>query len=125
MRAALLATAIALACRPPAWADEITDQLDQARGYYQEGDLTGAISELEFVLQALRGRIGQELLATFPPPPAGWTVETADDGPGRHPVRRAGHHAQPDLPRAGRRQLDRGAADERRRLPAGTGRDAD
>jgi hypothetical protein len=63
-------------------ADEIADQLEQARGYYQAGDVTGAIGELEFVLQALRGRIGQELLATFPAPPDGWTAETADDQAG-------------------------------------------
>ena len=79
MRAALLATAIALVMPASAWADEITDQLDQARGYYDQGDLTGAISELEFVLQAMRGRIGQALLATFPPAPAGWTIDAADD----------------------------------------------
>ena len=60
-------------------ADEITDQLEQARTYYQDGDVTGAIGELEFVLQALRGKVGQELLATFPAPPDGWTVETGDD----------------------------------------------
>ena len=60
-------------------ADEVTDQLDQARQYYQDGDVTGAIGELEFVIQALRGRIGQALLETFPPPPAGWTVEKGDD----------------------------------------------
>lgn len=70
-----LAAALAAGFAMPALADEITDQLDQARSYYEEGDVTGAIAELEFVLQALRGRIGQELLATFPEPPAGWTVE--------------------------------------------------
>ncbi len=79
MRAALLATAIALIMPAAAWADEVTDQLDQARGYYDQGDLTGAISELEFALQAMRGRIGQALLATFPPAPAGWTIDAADD----------------------------------------------
>ena len=70
---------LALALGASARADEVTDQLDQASRYYQDGDITGAIGELEFVLQALRGRIGQELLATFPAPPEGWTAETADD----------------------------------------------
>lgn len=68
-----------LAVAAPAAADEITDQLDQARSYYDEGDLPGAIAELEFALQAMRGRIGQELLATFPAAPAGWTAADADD----------------------------------------------
>ena len=80
MRAATrLLLALALGASAAARADEVTDQLDQASRYYQDGDITGAIGELEFVLQALRGRIGQELLATFPAPPDGWTAETADD----------------------------------------------
>ena len=70
---------LALGASASARADEVTDQLDQASRYYQDGDITGAIGELEFVLQALRGRIGQELLATFPAPPDGWTAETADE----------------------------------------------
>jgi hypothetical protein len=59
-------------------ADEIADQLDQARAYYDQGDVTGAIGELEFVLQALKGKIGEQLLATFPEPPEGWTAETGE-----------------------------------------------
>lgn len=64
----------------PARADEVTDQIEQARRYYDEGDITGAIAELEFALQAMRGRIGQALLATFPEAPAGWTAEPASEG---------------------------------------------
>lgn len=78
MRLAAAALAAGLAVAPSSRADEVTDQLDQARAYYDEGDATGAIAELEFVLQALRGRVGAGLLATFPPAPAGWTV--TDDG---------------------------------------------
>ena len=77
VRCLLLVLALGSSAR--AWADEVTDQLDLAGRYYQDGDITGAIGELEFVLQALRGRIGQELLATFPAPPDGWTADTADE----------------------------------------------
>ena len=91
MRAAfVLWVGLVLAGAAVARADEISDQLDQARQYYEDGDLTGAIGELEFVLQALRGRIGQELLTTFPAPPEGWTVETADDSAGAIPFVAAG-----------------------------------
>jgi hypothetical protein len=91
MRAApCLLLALLLAAPSAGRADEIGDQLDLARQYYQEGDLTGAIGELEFVLQALRGKIGQELLTTFPEPPDGWTVETADDSAGAIPFVAAG-----------------------------------
>ena len=91
MRAArCLLLAMLVAAPGGARADEIGDQLDLARQYYQDGDITGAIGELEFVLQALRGRIGQELLATFPAPPDGWTAETADDSGGAIPFVAAG-----------------------------------
>jgi hypothetical protein len=91
MRAApCLLLALLLAAPAAGRADEIGDQLDLARQYYQDGDLTGAIGELEFVLQALRGKIGQELLTTFPEPPDGWTVETADDSAGAIPFVAAG-----------------------------------
>lgn len=76
-RAALLAMWLAVPLS--AVADEITDQLDQARQYYDQGDLAGAIGEVEFVLQAMRGKIGQQLAATFPVPPPGWTMDPADD----------------------------------------------
>jgi hypothetical protein len=75
-RATLLA--VGLVVPLAAAADEITDELDQARSYYDQGDLTGAIGELEFALQAMRGKIGAALLATFPPAPAGWTIDAAD-----------------------------------------------
>lgn len=80
MRAVIRLLALLLVAAPESLrADEIGDQLDQARQYYQGGDLTGAIGELEFVLQALRGRIAEALAATFPTPPPGWTVEAKDD----------------------------------------------
>ena len=64
----------------PLRADEITDQLDQARAFYDEGDVGGAIGELEFVLQALRGRLSALLKETFPPAPSGWTASDGEAG---------------------------------------------
>lgn len=55
-------------------ADNITDQLDQAKKYYQDGDIAGAIGELEFVLQEIKGKVGQAYIATFPDAPSGWTA---------------------------------------------------
>lgn len=81
------ALAAGLLLSTSAFADEITDQIDQAKTYYGEGDVTGAIAELEFALQALRGKIGQELLATFPEPVAGWTVsDGGEPQPGSIPM---------------------------------------
>ncbi|MCL6606802.1 MAG: hypothetical protein K6T74_01805 [Geminicoccaceae bacterium] len=59
-------------------ADEITDQLEAAKKLYEEGDLAGAVGELEFVLQALRGRVAEAFRATFPAPAEGWTVEEGE-----------------------------------------------
>ncbi|MEK0084309.1 hypothetical protein [Benzoatithermus flavus] len=86
---ALLATVLALP--QGVSADEITDQIDQARHYYDQGDIPGAVSELEFALQALRGKIGEQLLATFPEPPAGWRIEDpGDQSRGANPLMGAG-----------------------------------
>jgi hypothetical protein len=82
MRAVLIMLlAAGLAVPIPAGADEVTDQIDQARQYYEQGDVAGAIDELEFALQAMRGKIGQELLATFPEPASGWTMVETGDAP--------------------------------------------
>jgi hypothetical protein len=71
-----LALAAALVLVPlAARADSLTDQLDQARKDYEQGDLSTAVSDLEFAIQELRGKLSTSYLATFPPAPAGWTVQ--------------------------------------------------
>ncbi|MCS6779496.1 MAG: hypothetical protein NZ555_07335 [Geminicoccaceae bacterium] len=76
MRNALIA-ALSILCLAvsPARADEIGDQIDAAKKLYEEGDLAGAVSELEFVMQALKAKFGEAFLATFPAPLEGWEVE--------------------------------------------------
>jgi hypothetical protein len=74
----MLALGLALVLAGPAHADSVTDQLDQAKLYYGQGDIAGAIGELEFAMQELRGRLGAAYLATFPQPPAGWTLVPAE-----------------------------------------------
>ena len=69
---------LALAAR----ADEVTNQIEQARTYYEEGDVGGAIGELEFALQALRGKLSGALLETFPAAPAGWKLVDGGDDTG-------------------------------------------
>ena len=71
-----LALAAALVLVPlAARADSFADQLDQARKDYEQGDLSTAISDLEFATQELRGKLNTAYLATFPPAPAGWTAQ--------------------------------------------------
>jgi hypothetical protein len=57
-----------------AGADEITDQLSTARDLYNSGDIASAVSELEFALEALKGRLGAQYLESFPSPAEGWSV---------------------------------------------------
>jgi hypothetical protein len=87
MRRLEIVPALALAglAIAPAGADEITDQLDQARAFYEEGDIGGAIAELEFTIEALRGQIAAQLRETFPEPPPGWSVEAGDGSGGANP----------------------------------------
>ena len=80
MRVAACLLAILVAAPIAARGDEIGDQLDQARRYYEAGDLAGAVSELEFVLQALRGRVSEALAATFPGAPEGAAGAGGADG---------------------------------------------
>lgn len=75
---ALLGLALLLAAPAPAAADEVTEQLEQARRLYEEGDVAGALAELEFATQAIRARIGEAMLAAFPAPPPGWRIEAGE-----------------------------------------------
>lgn len=72
--------ALLAAISGPAPADEITDQLEQARQLYEGGDIAGALSELEFAMQAMRGKIGEAMLAAFPVAPAGWRIAESGGG---------------------------------------------
>ena len=77
MRLTLAAVAVAgllASAGAPARADSVTDQLGHARQYYEQGDYSGAIEELEFAIQEIRGKLGSAYLATFPAPAPGWTV---------------------------------------------------
>lgn len=83
MRRSLLALPFAaclLAAPPlaaPLAADEIREQLDLAIELYEEGDLSGAVTELEFAIGEIQAKLGGLYAETFPPPPAGWTAEEA------------------------------------------------
>ena len=82
MRVLAASLALALAAPASAMADDIADQLDQAKQAYQQGDVGGALADLDFVMQALRGKLGEAYQATFPDPPEGWTADAAKAGEG-------------------------------------------
>lgn len=72
-----LAAMLLAAAPPPVWADSVTDQIDQGRKLYEQGDVGGALAELEFAVQELKGKQSAAYLATFPAAAAGWTLEQA------------------------------------------------
>ena len=73
--ASFAALALLLASASAASADDIREQLDLAVGLYEEGDLAGAITELQFAIGEIQARLGRVYAETFPPAPAGWTAE--------------------------------------------------
>ncbi|MGI9488703.1 MAG: hypothetical protein ACR2RF_23035 [Geminicoccaceae bacterium] len=59
----------------PTMADEIVEQIDAGKAYYADGDLSRALTELEFALNALRTEFSDQFMATLPEPPALWSAE--------------------------------------------------
>lgn len=62
----------------PARADDVTDQMDQARAAYQKHDLPTAVAALEAAANLLRQVQADALKATLPPVPSGWTADQVD-----------------------------------------------
>lgn len=58
-------------------ADEVIDQIEIGKRYYVEGDYAGAITELEFALNEVRGKLSALFMATMPEPPAFWSADEA------------------------------------------------
>lgn len=69
------ALSLLVATAPLAQGDEIREQLDLAIELYEEGDLAGSITELQYAIGEIQGRLGSAYAETFPPAPAGWTAE--------------------------------------------------
>lgn len=80
MRLVALACAFLGAASFPAFADQVTDQLDLGKQYYEEGDLGGAINELQFAIQDIRSQLTEQYRVAFPDAPAGWSfTESAEE----------------------------------------------
>jgi hypothetical protein len=79
MRVFALVCALLLAAALPASADQVTDQIDLGKQYYEEGDLGGAINELQFAIQDIRSQLAEQYRAGFPPAPTGWTFEDSEE----------------------------------------------
>ena len=78
MRRVLLAVALGLAIASgPAFADDVTDAIEQGRKAYQGGDLASAKQALDLASQLIGQKNAEAFGKLLPAALAGWT---ADDG---------------------------------------------
>lgn len=61
----------------PAYADDITDAIDQARKAYQSGDMGGAKQSLDLASQLIGQKNAEGFAALLPAPLSGWKAEDA------------------------------------------------
>ncbi len=76
-RAAILVVACALMAAP-AFADEVSDQIQQALAAYQQHNTEAALAALDAAAGKLRQARANELKALLPTPPPGWTADPAE-----------------------------------------------
>ncbi len=65
----------------PALADDVSNQMDEAKRLYENGRLADSVRELETAISGIRRRLSARLGSKMPPAPAGWTageVKTRD-----------------------------------------------
>ena len=56
----------------PAFADEVTDTVEEALGHYEKQEYTEAASSLDYAAQLIRQKRGGDLQAFLPEPLEGW-----------------------------------------------------
>ncbi|MBU2884463.1 hypothetical protein KO507_01645 [Gilvimarinus agarilyticus] len=71
-----LACALALPCI--AQADEITDAVDEAITAYKDGQLSEAVSQLDYAAGLIRQQKAEAILAVYPDPLSGWSADQAE-----------------------------------------------
>ncbi|RMG59873.1 MAG: hypothetical protein D6713_04340 [Deltaproteobacteria bacterium] len=59
----------------PARADEVKESIRAAEKFYEKGNYSEAIKELEFAAQLIRQKKGERLKGVFPDPLPGWKAE--------------------------------------------------
>jgi hypothetical protein len=61
-----------------AFADAVSDQINQGLELYQSDDYGAAITELEFAINDIRKLMSERIADTFPEAPAGWSAQAAE-----------------------------------------------
>ena len=80
MRARIWIVSLAFAVSPlmPAYADDVTDQINEAVAAYQRKDVPTAIAGLEAALNLMRQSRADAYGKALPEPPAGWTADEVE-----------------------------------------------
>jgi hypothetical protein len=77
-RGLLLSLLVAIAPASVAWADDVTDQINEAVSAYGKRDLPTAIAALEAALNLMRQSRADAYSALLPAAPPGWTADKAE-----------------------------------------------
>ncbi|MDO3384756.1 hypothetical protein QWI17_02765 [Gilvimarinus sp. SDUM040013] len=75
---AITTLACALTLPAASLADEVTDAVDEAISAYKDGQLTEAVSQLDYAAGLIRQQKAEGILAVFPDPLSGWSAEDAE-----------------------------------------------
>ena len=67
-----------LSAATPAFADDVTDAMDQARKAYQAGDLANAKQSLDMASQLVGQKNAESFATLLPPALPGWKAEKAE-----------------------------------------------
>ncbi|UTF59944.1 hypothetical protein [Gilvimarinus sp. DA14] len=68
----------AILVSPFSQADDITDAVDEAMSAYKEGELSEAVSQLDYAAGLIRQQKAEAIKAVFPKPLSGWQASEID-----------------------------------------------
>ena len=78
-RCHLITAAALLAATCPLRADEVTENIANAKAAYESGAYSEAIQALDYASQLIRQKKGEEVVKVLPAAPSGWAAEEAEN----------------------------------------------
>jgi len=70
----LLVIIVSLVALGLAYADDVTDSVNEALNQYNNGQYTGAVASLDYAAQLIRQKKGDQIASLLPKPMEGWEV---------------------------------------------------
>ncbi len=78
MKIILILLALFLNCVSAASADDVLDSMEKAKKFYQEGNYSKAVSELQFTVGLIQEKQVERYKVILPDPPPGWTGDKTE-----------------------------------------------